>query len=495
MWQAAQNDWYRTAPSLAAAASSPASPSSCANVSDRPTVRTAARRSSRDSTAVRFLLWLMSGPRSFFTRHGTLVHGFDDIQGGEDGAFHPRSQVTQVLAGQVYAAVGLEQGVVVVLAGGADPAGGAAERPGHAVPADGEAGLELLVVLRVHLAAVVKRPLDALFRRHARNLVRDVAAVRVRAEHHTLLFEEVVVRVGNLGDRQVGARNTTVNAVVFLPEAALELQPHLGGGSVRNAGDCFLESGAEVGADLAEDGQRNRADAVVARRLFHFTGIEVLVTHAHLTVVLTDFGDFGAVADQVTDLAFEACGNPVHPAHGLEHREGLVAPFAAKCAPGFALQEVLERLRGARNTGPVAGTHVFVVTPAAATRVLVVAVECTPRAQGLEQALPVFAGEFLVERTLTGGLGQQLGGVTHEVGRDRHAGNGFAVVVAGAVNQGVAVVVDENLQVHSEPAAVIKQCLVTVRNAPRAGVEVLAILEVHVLHGSAQLLEARAAAH
>src|SRR5690625_835698 len=137
MWQAAQNDWYRTAPSLAAPSAAPTS--SCANVSDRPTVRTAARRSSRDSTAVRFLLWLMSGPRSFFSRHGTLVHGFDYVQGGEDGTFHPGAQVAEVLARQVDPAFRLKQRVVIVVPGRAHPAGGAAKRPRHAVPADGKA--------------------------------------------------------------------------------------------------------------------------------------------------------------------------------------------------------------------------------------------------------------------------------------------------------------------------------------------------------------------
>src|SRR5690625_4239868 len=138
----------------------------------------------------------ISGHR-FLCRHGTVVNRVNDINGRKDRPFHPGAQVTQVLPGQVHAAIRLKEGVVVVLPGRTAPAGRTAQCPRDAVPADSEAlAVVLFVVLRVNLAAMLESPPDALFGGHAGHVVGDVTTIRVSAQQYALLLRSEERRVG-----------------------------------------------------------------------------------------------------------------------------------------------------------------------------------------------------------------------------------------------------------------------------------------------------------
>src|SRR5690606_18914762 len=85
---------------------------------------------------------------------------------------------------------------------------------------------------------------------------------------------------------------------------------------------------------------------------------------------------------------------------------------------------------------------------------------------------------------------QQFGGVPYEIGGRGHANDGPAVIRRSAVDHRVPIVVDEDLEINTEAPAVVEQSLVAVWNAPRSGVEVLALREIDVLDGTAQFLVA-----
>src|SRR5690625_3084666 len=320
-------------------------------------------------------------------------------------------------------------------------------------------------------------------------MVRDVAAVGVCGQQDALLLEEVVVRVGDLRNLRVGGSNTAVDPVVFLPEAALELKPHLCGRGVRDAANGLLKAGAKVRRDLAEHRKWNSADAVIARRFFDRPCLEVLVADAYSVVALPDLGHLGAVTDHVARLAFKCPRNLVHAAYRLEHGEGLVRPLAAERAPCLGSEQLLESVRFADDARAVTRPHVLVVATATAAGVAVLAVQRTPGAERLEKPLAILAREFLVEGPLVCRLRQQLGGVADEIGGRRHSDHRFAVVRVRAVNEGVAVVVDEHFKLNSQPLAVVEESLVAVGDAPRSGVEVFTFVEVDLLYFSAQLLK------
>src|SRR5690625_1492977 len=148
MWQAAQNSWYCSAP-LGAAASE----SSWAIASD-----SVAPSTRPPSISERSLF--MSGHR-LLSAHRALVHSLNHVDGGENRAFHPGAQVTEVFAREVYPAVGLQESVVIRLPRRARPAGGTGDGPRPPVPAHCEAFARVLpVVLRVPLTALLRRPAE-----------------------------------------------------------------------------------------------------------------------------------------------------------------------------------------------------------------------------------------------------------------------------------------------------------------------------------------------
>src|SRR5690625_1941996 len=110
MWQAAQNIWYCSAP---LGGSAPESSWAMASDSVAPSTRPL-------SITERSLF--MSGQR-LLSAHRALVHSLNHVDGGEDRAFHPGAQVTEVLARDVLAAVGLQESGVISLPGRAEQVG------------------------------------------------------------------------------------------------------------------------------------------------------------------------------------------------------------------------------------------------------------------------------------------------------------------------------------------------------------------------------------
>src|SRR5690625_7475491 len=122
MWQAAQNNWYCSAP-LGAAASE----SSWAIASDSVAPSTRPLSISERSL-------FMSGHR-LLSAHRALVHSLNHVDCGENRAFHPGAQVTEVFARELYSAVRLQACAVIRLPIRRRPAGGAADAPRHRVRA------------------------------------------------------------------------------------------------------------------------------------------------------------------------------------------------------------------------------------------------------------------------------------------------------------------------------------------------------------------------
>src|SRR5690625_4933441 len=238
--------------------------------------------------------------------------------------------------------------------------------------------------------------------------------------------------------------------MILLPEAPLELKSHLGCRSVRDALDGLLELRAKVGRNLAQDRQGNRANAVIPGRLFGLPCLEVLVTDANAVVALPDLGHLRAVTDHVPRLAFKRPGDLIHATHRLEHGEGLIRPLTPESPPCFTSKELLEGAGLAGDTRAVTCSHVLVVAPAAATGVAILAAQGATGAECLKQAFTILTRELLVEGPLIGGLCEELGCVADKVGRCRHPDHGLAVVRIRAVNEGVAVVVDEHLEINTQ---------------------------------------------
>src|SRR6202041_1265067 len=97
---------------------------------------------------------------------GALVKPADGIERRGDRSFLPSANKRCVLARERNSPVDLAQVVVVLGARRGGPHAKAAEAERGAMPRDGNAILEFLVVLRVDLAAVVDHLLHALRRSH-----------------------------------------------------------------------------------------------------------------------------------------------------------------------------------------------------------------------------------------------------------------------------------------------------------------------------------------
>src|ERR1700677_3457742 len=157
------------------------------------------------------------------------------------------------------------------------------------MPGDGDAVVEFLAVLRVNTAAVFHGLRDPLFRRHRGEFGR-IDPPDVGAEQDTLALAEVTrAGIGDIADRKVGIADAAVDLLIFLPEAALELQSHFDRGGVRASRDRPGHRRADLHRYLAEDGQWNRADAPVgACGLPRFRRARVLVSDAHAALVLAE---------------------------------------------------------------------------------------------------------------------------------------------------------------------------------------------------------------
>src|SRR5690242_11412386 len=169
-----------------------------------------------------------------------------------------------MLAGQDDASIDLAEIVVVLFSRLVRPVPGTPQREGRAMPGDGNAVLELRLVLRMDLGAVVDCAPHALLRRHGREFVGIRSIPGIAAQQNTLAGRVVVsAGIGNLPDRQIGVADAAEDDVVLLPEPALELQADLDRGSVGHGTDRGFHGVADLNIDLAQDSERNGAYAPV----------------------------------------------------------------------------------------------------------------------------------------------------------------------------------------------------------------------------------------
>ena len=120
--------------------------------------------------------------------------------------------------------------------------------------------------LRVNLLALRQHALVPLGEAEATQFDRVVPEC-VHPEHHALA--RVIVRGGipDLEDRQIRPAHPAVDRLIFLPEAPRELEADFHRRDVLHLTDRADDIRREVGGDVPEDGQRQRADAIVPRDL------------------------------------------------------------------------------------------------------------------------------------------------------------------------------------------------------------------------------------
>src|SRR3954447_8409511 len=144
----------------------------------------------------------------------------DRVERGEHGALLPSRDVGGMLAGQHDPSVEGAEIVVVLLARGIAPLRKAAERCRLAMPADRDAVLEFLCVLRMDLCAEFHRLLDP-FGRSKRGPLERMRAERIRAEQHALAGVEVPAAwILYDGIRQIRVGDAAIDLLVLLPEPA-----------------------------------------------------------------------------------------------------------------------------------------------------------------------------------------------------------------------------------------------------------------------------------
>src|ERR1700688_2094684 len=157
----------------------------------------------------------------------------DGVERRCDRSLLPTAYVGGMFARQRNASVDLAQIVIVLGAGVLGPHAETTHGKGRAMPRDGDSVIELLWVLGMNLAAVIHRFPYALIRRHGGEL-HGIRTPDVRAQEHA--FADAVkpgVRIGDGADGQIGVGDSAIDMLVFLPEAALELQTRLDGRGIR----------------------------------------------------------------------------------------------------------------------------------------------------------------------------------------------------------------------------------------------------------------------
>ncbi len=193
-----------------------------------------------------------------------------------------------------------------------------AARPSIAVPGMRGAHLVHLADTGMDPRDVVERLLEPRLLVHRPPLER-VLAPGVGGEQHAALGRRVGRRIVHPPDRHVGDRGTAEDAVVGLPDALADLEEHLGRGVVIQLADGALLGVRErlERLDRAQDGERKRADGVVA------AGSEAtrlrLEVDGHAFGILVDGEDLGAEADLLMKFGVERVRESVHPARDLLH--------------------------------------------------------------------------------------------------------------------------------------------------------------------------------
>ena len=156
------------------------------------------------------------------------------------------------------------------------------------------------VDLRVNLAAIFDGALDAL-RRRKRGELDSAHARKSSAPSSTPLPALEVIRCSDRKSsvRQVGEADATVDGLVLLPEAALELQPDLDGGSIGHCIDGFC-SWPTIHLHLAQHRERDGAHAPIGPGvLADPASLGVNIGDGDALFVLGDLGDLGVVPDKL----------------------------------------------------------------------------------------------------------------------------------------------------------------------------------------------------
>src|SRR5882762_1798787 len=153
-----------------------------------------------------------------------LMESPDGIERRGDRPLLPTAEKRRVFTGEGDSSVDLAQVVVMFGTRIGSPHPKATHRKRRTMPGHGHTVLELLVVLRMDLAAVIDDSLYTLRRRHRRKF-HGSQAPNVGAQQHAFAAAlKAGVWVADIHDRQIGVGDTAEDFFVFLPEAALELQ-------------------------------------------------------------------------------------------------------------------------------------------------------------------------------------------------------------------------------------------------------------------------------
>jgi hypothetical protein len=137
-----------------------------------------------------------------------------------------------------------------------------------------------------------------------------------------------------------------IDIVVLFPKAATHLQPDLDLAGIGHGLDGGHHLVGDLGVDLAQDTQRDGADAPVGLGRRRLAGGGVLPGDGDALVVLGDLADLGVVGDQALDLLGEGLADHVHAAHRLEHGGlHLVAHEEGHRGPDLGIQHVVQACR------------------------------------------------------------------------------------------------------------------------------------------------------
>ena len=212
-------------------------------------------------------------------------------------------------------------------------------------------------------------------------------------------------------------------------------------------------------------------------------------------VVLLDARDFGVVVDQVIDLLLEGLGNHVHAANRLEDAAlEFVLLAAGDALPQIGIQQRLavDRL-GRHRLRHQAATVVYgeATTHAGLQGLFVgiVRVQRAPFTHHFQQAFAVFPGQRLIQAVLIDRLAQQLGHMPLKVGLYLTIALRLAIKGLGGMDHRVVVDLDKGFQGDAEFVAVIEHGMMVIWDAPRAGVEVQALVKFAMLGSAPQLGE------
>ena len=347
----------------------------------------------------------------------------------------------------------------------------------------------------MNLAAARDREPDPILGRHRGEFVRIRPAPGIAAEQHALAAGiEAGARIRDLTDGKVCVGDPAEDALVLFPKTAAELQSRLDHGRIGNGVDGGFHRSGDVDGKLTQDRERQSANAPVGPRLLdHCATAEIFERDGHAVLVLMDRRDFASVPDCVWDLPGERLADPTHAADRLEHRRlEVVEGKVLQAAPKAGRQEIMQlnglavqRLPGQTAAGvPGVASERRRHVARLVTKVVVKRAEGTQR---FEEDLLVFFGDCFVKRALMGRLGQKFGNRALEVGLDLANPLRLPPESRGRMKVGVVIELNERLDRNAEPAAVIENGVVVVRDPPWPRIEIEAVVEQAPLRGAAEL--------